>query len=106
MEQQEFRDSLIIYADPICSEIERSIDYFRSTYGGEYIKHVLLSGGSAKIPGIANDLSQRLGVEVEIANPFRKIGYNSKEFDPSMIENIGPIAAVGIGLALRKMGDK
>ena len=106
LEQQEFRDSLITYADPICSEIERSIDYFRSTYGGEYIKHVLLSGGSAKIPGIANDLSQRLGVEVEIADPFRKIGYNPKEFDPSTIENIGPVAAVGIGLALRKMGDK
>ncbi len=106
LEQQEFRDSLITYADPICSEIERSIDYFRSTYGGEYIKHVLLSGGSAKIPGIANDLSQRLGVEVEIADPLRKIGYNPKEFDPSTIENIGPVAAVGIGLALRKMGDK
>lgn len=105
-EQQEFRDSLLTYADPICLEIERSIDYFRSTFGGDFIKHVLLSGGSAKIPGIAHDLSQRLGVEVEIANPFRKIGYNSKEFDPLTIENIGPVAAVGIGLALRKMGDK
>ncbi|MBM4270843.1 MAG: type IV pilus assembly protein PilM [Deltaproteobacteria bacterium] len=104
--QREFRESLLAYADPICSEIERSIDYFRSTYGGEYLKHVLLCGGSAKIPGIVNDLSQRLNLDVEIANPFKKIGYNPQAIDPSTIERIAPIAAVGVGLALRKVGDK
>jgi type IV pilus assembly protein PilM len=103
---KEFRESLLQYAEPICAEIERSVDYFRSTYGGEYIKHVLISGGSAKIPGIVNDLTQRLNVEAEIANPFKKIGYNTKTLDPATIENIIPIAAVGIGLALRKVGDK
>ena len=105
-EEQEFRESLLSYAKPICSEIERSVDYFRSTYGGEYIKHILISGGSAKIPGIANDLTQRLSVEAEIADPFRKIGYNTKFLDPATIEDIKPIATVGIGLALRKVGDK
>jgi len=105
-EQQEFNSNLLAYADPICTEIERSIDYFRSTYGGEYIKHILLSGGSALIPGIAGDLSQRLGIEAEIVNPFRKIDYNQKALDPETIERIGPIAAVGIGLALRKVGDR
>jgi len=104
-EQQEFNSNLLAYADPICTEIERSVDYFRSTYGGEYIKHVLLSGGCALIPGIVTDLSQRLGIEAEIVNPFRKIDYNQKTLDPETIERIGPIAAVGIGLALRRMGD-
>jgi len=104
--EKEFRESLLSYAEPICSEIERSVDYFRSTYGGEYIKHVIISGGSAKIPGIANDLTQRLNVEAEIANPFKKIGYNTKVLDPATIEDIKPIAPVGVGLALRKVGDK
>jgi len=103
---KEFRESLLNYAEPICAEIERSVDYFRSTYGGEYIKHVLISGGSAKIPGIVNDLTQRLNVEAEIANPFKKIGYNTQTLDPATIENIIPVAAVGVGLALRKVGDK
>ncbi|MEN6317781.1 MAG: type IV pilus assembly protein PilM [Syntrophaceae bacterium] len=104
--EKELRENLLYYAEPICSEIERSIDYFRSTYGGEYIKHVLLSGGSSKIPGLVNDLTQRLSVEAEIANPFKKIGYNQKALDQATIEDIAPIAAVGIGLALRKVGDK
>ena len=71
-----FRDKLILYADPICAEIERSVDYFRSTFGVESIKQVLLSGGGAMIPGIAADLGQRLGIETEIINPFKKIACN------------------------------
>jgi type IV pilus assembly protein PilM len=103
---KEFRESLLYYADPICSEIERSVDYFRSTYGGEFLKRVLLSGGSARIPGIVSDLAQRLGVEAEIANPFKKIAHDAKALGQATIEEIAPIAAVGVGLALRKVGDK
>ena len=104
--QKEFRESLLYYAEPICSEIERSVDYFKSTYGGEYLKRILLCGGSARIPGIVSDLTQRLGMEAEIANPFKKIGYDIKGFNQATIEEIAPIAAVGVGLALRKVGDK
>jgi type IV pilus assembly protein PilM len=98
--------SLLSLAEPICLEIERSVDYFRSTFGNEEIKQVLLSGGGAMIPRIAAEITQRLGIDTEIINPFRKIGYDKKVIDVSTIENIGPIAAVGVGLALRKIGDK
>jgi type IV pilus assembly protein PilM len=104
--EKEFRESLLYYADPICSEIERSIDYFRSTYGGEFLKRILLSGGSSRIPGMVNDLTHRLGVEAEIANPFKKIGYDAKALNQATAEEIAPISAVAIGLALRKVGDK
>jgi type IV pilus assembly protein PilM len=97
---------LLSLAEPICLEIERSIDYFRSTFGNEEIKLVLLSGGGAMIPGIAAEITQRLGIDTEVINPFRKIGYDKKVIDATTIEGIGPIAAVGVGLALRKIGDK
>jgi type IV pilus assembly protein PilM len=101
-----FRNSLLGYADPICTEIERSIDYFRSTSGGDHIKKILLSGGGAAIPGITGDLTQRLGIETEILNPFRRIDYNKKVLTPERIDEIRPLAAVAMGLALRKVGDK
>ncbi|MFA4916528.1 MAG: type IV pilus assembly protein PilM [Syntrophales bacterium] len=105
--ESEIKDSILTYADPICSEIERSIDYFRSTNlrMGE-IKHLLLSGGSTKIHGIAADLSQRLNIETEIINPFKKINLNRKVLEPEYLESIAPIATVGVGLALRRKGDK
>jgi len=101
-----FREGMIAHADPICSEIERSVDYFRSTFGAETIKHVLLSGGGAMIPGIAADLAQRLGIETEIINPFKKIALDKRILNRETPEQIGPIAAVSVGLALRKIGDK
>ena len=101
-----FRHSLLGYADPICTEIERSIDYFRSTSGGDSIKKILLSGGGAAIPGITQDLMQRLQIETEIVNPFRKIAFDKKVLESDRISEIQPIAAVAVGLALRKVGDK
>jgi type IV pilus assembly protein PilM len=106
MARDEFHKFLLSYADPICTEIERSIDYFRSTSGGDSIKKILLSGGVAATPGITADLTQRLGIETEILNPFRKIDCNKKVLTPERIDEIRPIAAVAMGLALRKVGDK
>ena len=100
------RENLYLYAEPICMEVERSVEYFRSTSGEMGIKSVILSGGSARIPGLAGDLSQRLGIETQIIDPFQKIDYNKKFFTPETIEQIAPAAAVSIGLALRRLGDK
>lgn len=100
------REDILDCAESICSEIERSIDYFRSTFGGENIKHVFLSGGSAKINGLQTLLSQRMNIETEIINPFLKIGFNKKNIDAKTVESLRPVAAVAIGLGLRKVGDK
>jgi type IV pilus assembly protein PilM len=101
-----FMDELIGYAEPICSEIERSIDFFRSTFGAESIGKVLLSGGGAMLPGILNNVGNRLGIETEIINPFKKIACDKKVLDKETAERVGPLAAVGVGLALRKIGDR
>ena len=101
-----FREGLITYADPICSEIERSVDYFRSTFGAETISKILVSGGGGMIPDLIADLGRRLGIETEIINPFKKIQVDKKVLSPESAGSIGPIAAVGVGLALRKIGDK
>ena len=102
----DLKNSILDFAQPICSEIERSIDYFRSTFGGEYIKHVLLAGGSAGIYNLTKNLSEKLNVKTEIINPFFKIGYNKRKIDVNKLESIKPVAATAIGLGLRKMGDK
>jgi type IV pilus assembly protein PilM len=102
----DLNNSILDIAHPICLEIERSIDYFRSTFGGEDIKQILLSGGSAKINNLAKHLSEMLNVKTELINPFLKIGYNKRKIDVKNLESIKPVAATAIGLGLRKIGDK
>jgi type IV pilus assembly protein PilM len=101
-----FRAGLIAYAGTICSEIERSVEYFLSTFGQENISRILLSGGGALTPGIAGELERRLGTGVELINPFKKIQLGKKALEAGPAERIGPLAVVSIGLALRKIGDK
>ncbi len=102
----DLKNSILEFAQPICMEIERSIDYFRSTFGGEDIKQILLAGGSAKVYNLSKHLSETLNVKTELINPFLKIGYNKKSIDVKNIESIKPVAATAIGLGLRKIGDK
>ena len=101
-----FRESLLGYADPICAEIVRSIDYFRSISGGENIRKALVSGGTANLPGLAGALAGTLGISAEVIDPFRTIEYNQKKYAPEDMQAIGPAAAVAVGLALRRIGDK
>jgi type IV pilus assembly protein PilM len=43
---------------------------------------------------------------VELLNPFNSVTYNPREFDPDFISDIGPQAAIAVGLAARKVGDR
>jgi len=99
-------EDLLIYAEPIFMEIERSIDFFISSLGGLSIQKLFVSGGCAKIKGLVDILRERLHLDVETMNPFQKISYNEKTFSSSYIESIGPTAALAVGLALRRMDDK
>jgi type IV pilus assembly protein PilM len=90
----------------VAGEITRSIDYFKSTSMQENIDKVILCGGSAKIRGLSTMLGERVGVPVELANPFHRIEIDKKSFNIDQIEDVAAQAAVGVGLAIRKMGDR
>jgi type IV pilus assembly protein PilM len=92
-------------SEEILSEIIRSFDYYRSTTLHEDIAEVILSGGCALLKNFASMIAERSGIETRVAEPFRNIKI-PKKFDRKYIEEIAPIMAVAVGLALRKQGDR
>ena len=90
----------------VASEIARTIDYFKTTSSESDITRVLLCGGGAKVRGLAQQLHDRMHVDVDIANPFNEIDTSSCNVDPDVLAEMGPLAAVGVGLALRTVGDR
>lgn len=99
-------ESLLMAANAeIAEEISRSLDLYRSTAYMEEIHEVVLSGGGALVRGFPQQLSEAVGLEVSLANPFRNIKLPGR-FDRSYIEDMGPIAAVAVGLAMRRVGDR
>ena len=51
-------------------------------------------------------MQDKLGLPVEVANPFNAIQCDPGKFDADYLSSVGPAAAVAIGLALRRLGDK
>ncbi len=93
-------------SESLAIEIGNSLDFFQSTTTYEKISKIYLSGGGSKIKDFDTILQQQIGVPVEVANPFKKINYSEKNFDMEYLRDIGPIMAVGVGLASRKVGDR
>jgi len=90
----------------VASEIAKSIDYFRSTMAAGELKKIMLSGGCAKVNGLARQLGDRMGIPVELANPFRNIDTAGANVGAEELSDVAPLAAVGVGLAIRTIGDR
>jgi type IV pilus assembly protein PilM len=93
-------------AEQLAGEIQRSLDFYAATAADSRIARVYLSGGTARIPALFKVLEARAGVPVEILNPFKNIEVDNRRFDPAVILAAAPSVAVGVGLALRRPGDK
>lgn len=89
----------------ISSEVMRSFDYFKTTSTNENIDRIFISGGASKVPNLLANLSEKSGIQVEIVNPFNKIEIPQKLFDSDFVQEMAPLAAVGVGLAIRSVGD-
>jgi type IV pilus assembly protein PilM len=92
--------------EDIVGEIQRSFDFFRSTTGSDRVSRVLVSGGCAKIADFTKVLSERTEIPAEIVNPFKNVKVDPKHFDAAFISDAAPLAAVAVGLAMRRPGDR
>jgi type IV pilus assembly protein PilM len=93
-------------SENIVLEVQKTFDFFKATSAEDRIEHVFLSGGTSKIAGLRELLGERLDLAVEFLNPFNNITYNPRDFDPDYINEIAPSAAIAVGLAARKAGDR
>ena len=93
-------------SESIVTEIQRTFDFFRATSQEDRVDQIYLSGGTAKIHGLRDLLAERLDAPVELLNPFLNVRYNEKDFDPAFLDDIGPSAAIAVGLAVRRVGDR
>jgi len=105
-QQEEILSIMASVSEEIGEEIQRSFEFFRTTAADEIIDKMVISGGCAKIKGLDRFLSNRLGLPVSVADPFQGLYYSDKFFDPEYLHDMAPVAAVSMGLALRRMDDR
>ncbi len=86
-------------------ELEKTFDFFKSTAPNDRLDRVMLSGGGSRVEGLPDVLRERFHTEVERFDPFRQVQFDRDRLkaDP---DELAPIAAVAMGLALRREGDR
>jgi type IV pilus assembly protein PilM len=103
---QEVERVIVSVSETLAGEIQRSLDFYAATAADSQISRIYLSGGTCKIPSLYKIIENKVGVPVEVMNPFRNIEFDPKRFDPEYIREVGPSAAVAVGLGLRTPDDK
>ncbi|HXV59523.1 MAG TPA: type IV pilus assembly protein PilM [Vicinamibacteria bacterium] len=91
--------------ETVLMEVQKTFDFFKATTSEDRIDRVVLSGGSARIRGLSDAMSERFDTRVEIFNPFQNVTYNPKDFDAEFLEDVGPACTIAVGLAMRKGGE-
>jgi type IV pilus assembly protein PilM len=84
----------------ITDELRKAMTLFSEDNGGKPVELLVLSGGGANLPGMAEDLTKLLGVEVQVAQPFVNIDI-SKINIPFNLNIEGCRFGLSVGLSLR-----
>jgi type IV pilus assembly protein PilM len=92
--------------DSIAGEIQRSLDFFMATSGEAEIARIFLTGGTAKLPLLAQAIERRARAPVEVFSPLEKIGVDATAVDTAALAALGPQLAVALGLSMRKDREK
>lgn len=82
----------------VVSEVKRAVAFFGEKYANEKIESIILSGGTAKLPGMTAYMTEAVGIETQLANPWNGV---QKEARFSVLDTEGPVFTVAVGLALR-----
>jgi type IV pilus assembly protein PilM len=89
------------FLDNLGLEIARGIQFFFSSTQYNKVDHIILCGGCAAIPGIAEAVSKRAQVPTDVANPFANMGL-SAQVRRKNLEQDAPSLMIACGLALRR----
>jgi type IV pilus assembly protein PilM len=84
------------YARQLYDELRTSLAFARQRFGGNYGNRLLLTGGGASLPQIAEFLSQRLDLPVSVVTAEQLIELDKRSNVGSQL----PLLASAIGLAL------
>jgi type IV pilus assembly protein PilM len=84
----------------LLDEVRSSIDYYRNQPGSAQLRRVVVTGGSAQLPGLPERLSALVGVPVEPAYMHDLLRIGDIGFAPDELPRLEPYLPAPVGLAL------
>jgi type IV pilus assembly protein PilM len=90
------REAMQKQVQSFARELVSSLQFYQNQPGSLGIGEIVLTGGTAHLPGLAEELQRLIGVAVRIGDPLARVRVNRKVSDP---EQVGSLAvAIGLGI--------
>ena len=92
------------FVDDMTQRVSRSLQFFLASGGGrEQPNQILVCGGCANIPGVADVISSKVGIPTEIGDPLGQVKLSSKAKGQGLRKDATALLTA-CGLALRSFG--
>ncbi len=92
-------------SEVMAGEFQRSLDFFLATTADANVTRIALAGGSSKVASLHRAIERRSRLPLEVVDAWKRV-----EIDPSLdrayLAAHSPEALIGVGLAMRAVGDK
>ncbi len=90
------RESMRRAIQTFARELVSSLQYYQNQPGSLGIGEIVLTGGTAHLPGLSGELERLIGVHVRVGDPLARMKVSKKVGQP---EQIGSLAvAIGLGI--------
>jgi type IV pilus assembly protein PilM len=104
-EYVEMEELLRPTSESLAEDIRRTLSLYGAIAAEDGIRTIFLSGGGARLRGLSGVLEEKLGVPVKLADPFRGFKID-KKVNVEYLQESASQFGVGVGLAIRRPGDK
>jgi len=84
------------------SEIKKVIEFYVTSTSDDSLIGCYVTGGSVQLPGILEGITESLGIDVSILNPFRVLEVD-KSFSEEELSEIAYTGCIAIGLGMRQV---
>ena len=86
-------------------EIKKTVDFYLTSTSDDALSRCVISGGSARVPGLMQGLEQTLSLPITFLNPLEVIEHDEANIPENMLEDIAFAGTVVLGLAIRGHGN-
>lgn len=97
----DYRETVLVpFIENAVQQISRSLQFYFSSSEYNNVDHIVLCGGTATLPGLAEMVQERMGGLVSVANPFEGMSIGNR-INATELQKDAPSLMAACGLALR-----
>lgn len=88
------------FKEAVVQQVSRSLQFFFSSSQYNDVDLIVIAGGVASMPNLAQQVEEKLGTATMVANPFANMTVSNK-VDAMSLSNDAPALMIACGLAMR-----